>query len=68
MSRYSLNMKKIMPELKISILHFTKLNKEDHSPVTYRPEVLSAIEKPTELADNSYLPLGGLFLFEIGFI
>jgi hypothetical protein len=61
-------MKKNMPELKISNFHFTKLNKEDHSPVTHRPEVLSAIEKPTELADNSYLPLVGLFLFEIGFI
>lgn len=52
-----------MPELKTSILYFTKLNKDDNSPVTYRPGVLSAIEKPTELADNSYLPLGGLFLF-----
>jgi hypothetical protein len=37
-----------MPELKISILHFTKLNKDDYSPVAYRPGVLSAIEKPTE--------------------
>jgi hypothetical protein len=41
-------MKKNVPKLKISILHFRKLNKDDHSPVTYRPGVLSAIEKPTE--------------------
>ncbi len=54
-----------MLKLKTPIFHFTKLNKDDNSPVTYRPEVLSAIEKPTELADNNYLPLGGLFLFEI---
>lgn len=26
------------------------------------------LEKPTELSDNSYLALGGLFLFEMGFI
>lgn len=65
MSRYSLNMKKIMPELKTSILHFTKLNKEDHSPVTYRPEV---IEKPTEWQITVIYQLSGLFLFEIGFI
>ena len=58
-------MKKNMLKLKTPIFHFTKLNKDDNSPVTYRPEVLSAIEKPTELADNNYLPLGGLFLFEI---
>lgn len=64
-SRYSLNMKIIMAELKTPIFHFTKLSKDDNSPVTYRPGVLSVIEKPTELADNSYLPLGGLFLFEI---
>jgi len=41
-------MKKIISELKMSILNFTKLNKDDYSPVTYRPGVLSAIEKPTE--------------------
>jgi len=48
-------MKKNMLKLKTPIFHFAKLNKDDNSPVTYRPEVLSAIEKPTELADNNYL-------------
>jgi len=32
------------------------------------PGFYQAIEKPTELADNNYLSLGGLFLFEIRFI
>jgi len=32
-SRYSLNMKIIMAELKKPVLHFTKLSKDDDSPV-----------------------------------